>query len=39
MAFNDEGAFWLSKEEEIYNPYFGDKMLKCGRMEEKIIKQ
>lgn len=36
MAFDDEGAFWLSSEEEIRNPYFGDKMLKCGRVEETI---
>jgi len=30
MAKNDKGANWLSKEEAIRNPYFGDKMLKCG---------
>ena len=36
MAFDNEGAFWLSSEEEIKNPYFGDKMLKCGRVEETI---
>lgn len=36
MAFDNEGAFWLSSEEEIRNPYFGDKMLKCGKVEETI---
>lgn len=36
MAFNNEGAFWLSSEEEIRNPYFGDKMLKCGSVKETI---
>ena len=36
MAFDNEGAFWLSAKEEIRNPYFGDKMLKCGRVEETI---
>ncbi|MEM6840590.1 MAG: DUF3347 domain-containing protein [Bacteroidota bacterium] len=36
MAFNDRGAFWLSNAEEIRNPYFGDQMLKCGRVEETI---
>ena len=36
MAFNNKGAFWLSSEKEIRNPYFGDKMLKCGRVEEEI---
>ena len=36
MAFNDQGAFWLSKEEKIRNPYFGDKMLTCGEVKEKL---
>lgn len=30
MADDNKGAFWLSLSEEIYNPYFGSKMLKCG---------
>lgn len=34
MAFNDQGAFWLSSEKEIRNPYFGDKMLTCGEVKE-----
>ncbi|MTI28231.1 DUF3347 domain-containing protein [Fulvivirga kasyanovii] len=36
MAFDNQGAFWLSSSEEIRNPYFGDKMLKCGKVQEKI---
>lgn len=36
MAFNNKGAFWLSSSEEVRNPYFGDAMLKCGRVEETI---
>ena len=36
MAFNNKGAHWLSNEEEIRNPYFGDKMLKCGMVERDI---
>ncbi len=36
MAKNNEGAFWLSSSSEIRNPYFGDKMLKCGSVEEEI---
>jgi len=36
MAFNNEGAFWLSSEKEIRNPYFGDKMLKCGKVQEEL---
>ncbi|WP_421812989.1 efflux RND transporter periplasmic adaptor subunit [Flagellimonas sp.] len=30
MANNDNGANWLSLEEEIRNPYYGDAMLTCG---------
>jgi Cu(I)/Ag(I) efflux system membrane fusion protein len=36
MAFNDKGAFWLSSDEEISNPYFGDVMLRCGEVKEVI---
>ena len=36
MAFNNEGAYWLSDQEQIKNPYFGDKMLTCGSVKEKI---
>lgn len=37
MAFNNEGAYWLSHEENIRNPYFGDKMLTCGQVKEKLM--
>ena len=30
MADNNRGASWLSLEESIRNPYFGQSMLKCG---------
>jgi len=30
MAFDNAGANWLSDEEQIRNPYFGDLMLTCG---------
>ena len=36
MANNDQGANWISKEENIINPYFGDMMLTCGSVEETI---
>lgn len=36
MAFNNQGAFWLSDAEEIRNPYFGDRMLTCGNVKEKL---
>lgn len=37
MAFEGKGDYWYSTSEEIRNPYFGDKMLKCGRVEETIM--
>ena len=36
MAFNNTGGYWLSNSKEIRNPYFGDKMLKCGRIDKEI---
>lgn len=36
MAFNNEGGYWLSDNSEIRNPYFGDKMLKCGSVSEVL---
>lgn len=36
MAFDDKGAYWLSKEKEIMNPYFGDEMLNCGEIKKTI---
>ncbi len=36
MANNNAGAFWLSNQKEIRNPYFGDMMLKCGSVKETI---
>ncbi|MGB3799864.1 MAG: efflux RND transporter periplasmic adaptor subunit, partial [Lewinella sp.] len=30
MAFDNEGANWISEDAEIRNPYFGDAMLTCG---------
>lgn len=36
MAFEGKGDYWYSNSKEIQNPYFGDKMLKCGRVEATI---
>ena len=36
MAFNDKGAYWLSNEAEIKNPYFGKKMLECGEVTDSL---
>lgn len=38
MAFNNQGAYWYADIEEITNPYFGDKMLKCGSVSKTIKK-
>lgn len=36
MAFNNKGAYWLAAEEQVNNPYFGDRMLHCGSVQETI---
>ncbi|MFT5617632.1 MAG: hypothetical protein ACI85I_000857 [Arenicella sp.] len=36
MAFENKGAYWLSEEEEVKNPYFGDEMMNCGEVKETI---
>ncbi|HEX6224013.1 MAG TPA: DUF3347 domain-containing protein [Chryseolinea sp.] len=36
MAFDNEGAYWLSDQTVIRNPYFGDAMLTCGVVKEKL---
>jgi len=36
MAFDDKGAYWLSNENEIRNPYFGKKMLECGEVTDSL---
>ncbi|PIB34934.1 hypothetical protein BFP72_05765 [Reichenbachiella sp. 5M10] len=36
MARHNEGAYWLSTEKEVLNPYFGDQMLRCGSVKEEI---
>lgn len=38
MAFDGKGADWLSNEEAIQNPYYGDKMLNCGSVIATITK-
>lgn len=36
MAFNNEGAYWLSDDKKVRNPYFGDEMLTCGEVKETL---
>ena len=36
MAFDFKGGYWLSNSTEINNPFFGDKMLRCGKVTSEI---
>lgn len=36
MYNKEKGAIWLSETDEIKNPYFGGKMLKCGKVQKQI---
>jgi hypothetical protein len=36
MARDNQGAMWISEIKEVRNPYFGEKMLTCGTIEEVI---
>jgi Cu(I)/Ag(I) efflux system membrane fusion protein len=36
MANNNKGAVWLSTEENIRNPYYGEQMMTCGSVIEEI---
>jgi len=36
MYNNGKGANWLSKENTVKNPYYGSKMLSCGKTVETI---
>ncbi|KOY52227.1 Efflux transporter, RND family, MFP subunit [Polaribacter dokdonensis DSW-5] len=38
MADNNNGGYWLSKEEKVINPYYGEAMLTCGEVKQ-IIEQ
>ncbi len=38
MAFGFKGAYWLNDKPLIENPYFGDKMLRCGEVKETLGK-
>ena len=38
MADAGKGAYWMSSNKAIENPYYGDKMMKCGEVKEVIEK-
>ena len=33
---SSRGASWVATEREVRNPYFGDAMLKCGKVTEEL---
>ncbi|MBD0777324.1 efflux RND transporter periplasmic adaptor subunit [Maribacter sp. ANRC-HE7] len=36
MADNNHGAYWLSKEKTVINPYFGKAMVSCGEVQQVL---
>lgn len=36
MAFNNSGAYWMSNERQVVNPYFGNEMLHCGSVQDSL---
>lgn len=36
MYNNNKGAMWLSESKEVKNPYYGNEMLTCGKVQEVI---
>jgi len=38
MAFNNKGGYWLQSKPDVFNPYFGKTMLKCGEKTEDVAK-
>ncbi|MCO5725382.1 efflux RND transporter periplasmic adaptor subunit [Robiginitalea marina] len=36
MANQNQGAYWLSRDPEVRNPYYGDAMLTCGEVRETL---
>ena len=36
MAFDGKGAFWLQGSDKVENPYYGNRMYRCGSIKEKV---
>ena len=36
MARDGKGAYWISKEKAVKNPYYGKSMLTCGKVTETL---
>jgi len=39
MAFDNQGGDWIALEEQIQNPYFGDKMMRCGIVKKELTEK
>ncbi|HEA31304.1 MAG TPA: efflux RND transporter periplasmic adaptor subunit [Leeuwenhoekiella sp.] len=37
MVNNSKGAFWLSTNKEIRNPYYGEQMMTCGSTIDSLL--
>ncbi len=37
MANDNKGAYWISENSQIENPYFGKKMPGCGSVKDSLI--
>ena len=33
MVDNNKGAYWLSTQTQVINPYYGKEMLECGEVK------
>ncbi|MFP4619685.1 MAG: efflux RND transporter periplasmic adaptor subunit [Bacteroidales bacterium] len=36
MANDNKGAYWLSEENQVKNPFYGESMLTCGEVREEV---
>ena len=36
MADDNKGAYWLSNDKNVLNPYFGSAMIACGSVKQVI---
>ena len=37
MAFDNQGAEWIQREETVNNPYYGSAMLRCGEVKGMLM--
>ena len=37
MAFGSRGAYWLQPREQVNNPYYGERMQRCGSVTDTLV--